>query len=157
MLVKTYGSAVYGVEANTITVETNIGKGAKFFLVGLPDNAVKESQQRISAALKNNGLRIPVKEITINMAPADIRKEGSSYDLTIAMGILAASEQIEKIEEVSDYVIMGELALDGELRPIKGALPIAMKAKEEGFKGVILPMANVNEAAIVEGIDVHGV
>lgn len=157
MLVKTYGSAVYGVEALTITIEVNIGKGAKFFLVGLPDNAVKESHQRISAALKNNGYRIPVKEITINMAPADIRKEGSSYDLPIAIGILAATGQITDDNEVGKYIIMGELSLDGILRPIKGALPIAIKAKEEGFKGVILPVENAKEAAIVEGIDVFGV
>ena len=133
MLIKTFGSAVYGVEAITITVEVNIGNGIKFFLVGLPDNAVKESHQRISAALKNNGYRIPGKEITINMAPADIKKEGSAYDITIAIGILAASAQIKNPTEVSKYVIMGELALDGELRPIKGALPIAVKAKKEGL------------------------
>lgn len=156
MLVKTYGSAVYGVDALTITVEVNIGKGVRFYLVGLPDNAVKESHQRISAALKNNNYRIPGKEITINMAPADIRKEGSSYDLTIAIGILAASEQIKLIEEVGNYIIMGELALDGALRPIKGALPIALKAKKEGFKGVILPKVNAKEASIVEGLNVYG-
>ena len=129
MLVKTFGSAVYGVNATTITVEVNIGKGIKFFLVGLPDNAVKESQQRIDAALKNNGYKIPGKGITINMAPADIRKEGSAYDLTIAIGILAASEQI-KSNRVSDFVIMGELSLDGGLQPMKGILPIAIKAME---------------------------
>jgi len=156
MLVKTFGSAVYGVDALTITVEVNIGKGIRFYLVGLPDNAVKESHQRISAALKNNGYRIPGKEITINMAPADIKKEGSSYDLTIAIGILAASNQIEKVEEVSDYIIMGELSLDGFLRPIKGALPIALKAKKEGFKGIILPKKNAKEASIVEGLNVYG-
>lgn len=156
MLVKTFGSAVYGVDALTITVEVNIGKGVRFYLVGLPDNAVKESHQRISAALKNNGYRIPGKEITINMAPADIKKEGSSYDLTIAIGILAASEQIQQTEEVSNYIIMGELSLDGLLRPIKGALPIALKAKKEGFKGIILPKANAKEAAVVEGLAVYG-
>lgn len=156
MLVKTYGSAVYGVDAITITVEVNVSQGIKFFLVGLPDNAVKESHQRIAAALKNNDYRIPGKEITINMAPADIRKEGSAYDLTIAMGILAASGQVRHPELSNDYVIMGELSLDGELRPIKGALPIAMKAKKEGFKGVILPAQNASEAAIVEGFEVFG-
>ncbi len=156
MLVKTFGSAVYGVDALTITVEVNIGQGVRFYLVGLPDNAVKESHQRISAALKNNGFRIPGKEITINMAPADIRKEGSSYDLTIALGILAASEQIKNREDVSNYIIMGELALDGVLRPIKGALPITLKAKKEGFKGIILPKENAKEAAIVDGITVYG-
>lgn len=157
MLIKTYGSAVYGVDANIITVETNVaGKGVNFYMVGLPDNAVKESQQRISAALKNIGYRIPGKTITINMAPADLRKEGSSYDLTIAAGILAASEQI-KSEGISDYIIMGELSLDGGLRPIKGVLPIAIKAREEGFKGFILPKQNAREAAIVDNLDVYGI
>lgn len=156
MLVKTYGSAVYGVDAITITVEVNISQGIKFFLVGLPDNAVKESHQRIAAALKNNGYKIPGKEITINMAPADIRKEGSAYDLTIAMGILAASEQVSQPHLTEEYIIMGEMSLDGELRPIKGALPIAIKAQKEGFKGVILPASNAKEAAIVEGLDVYG-
>lgn len=156
MLVKTYGSAVYGVDAITITVEVNVSQGIKFFLVGLPDNAVKESHQRIAAALKNNDYRIPGKEITINLAPADIRKEGSAYDLTIAMGILAASGQVSQPELAEQYVIMGELSLDGELRPIKGALPIAMKAKREGFKGVILPAQNADEAAIVDDFEVYG-
>lgn len=156
MLVKTYGSAVYGVDAITITIEVNVSQGIKFFLVGLPDNAVKESHQRIAAALKNNDYRIPGKEITINMAPADIRKEGSAYDLTIAMGILAASGQVSQPEMAEHYVIMGELSLDGELRPIKGALPIAIKAQKEGFKGVILPAQNASEAAIVEGLEVYG-
>ena len=156
MLVKTYGSAVHGVSATTVTVEVNIGQGINFYLVGLPDSAVKESHQRIDAALKNNGLKIPGKQITVNMAPADIRKEGSAYDLTIAVGILAASEQIMS-EEVSQYVIMGELALDGELRPIKGTLPIAIKAKQEGFKGVILPEENAKEAAVVSGLEVYGI
>ncbi|MBQ19198.1 MAG: magnesium chelatase [Flavobacteriales bacterium] len=156
MLVKTYGSAVVGVDALTITVEVNVDRGMKFFMVGLPDNAVKESQQRIEAALKNVGYRMPGKKIVVNMAPADIRKEGSAYDLTIAMGILAASGQIAN-EEVSNYVIMGELSLDGSLQPIKGALPIAIQARKEGFKGFILPNENAREAAIVDGIDVFGV
>jgi magnesium chelatase family protein len=156
MLIKTYGSAVYGVDAITITVEVNVSQGIKFFLVGLPDNAIKESHQRIAAALKNNDYRIPGKEITINLAPADIRKEGSAYDLTIAMGILAASGQVTRPELAENYVIMGELALDGQLRPIKGALPIAMKAKKEGFKGVILPAQNALEAAIVDDFEVYG-
>jgi magnesium chelatase family protein len=153
MLVKTYGYAVQGINATRVTVEVNIGTGVNFFLVGLPDSAVKESQQRIDTALKHNGYKIPGKLITVNMAPADIRKEGSAYDLTIAMGILAASEQV-KGECVSDYVIMGELALDGEIRPIKGALPIAIKARQDGFKGIILPSANASEAAVVEGLEV---
>jgi magnesium chelatase family protein len=156
MLVKTFGSAVHGINATTVTVEVHIGQGINFYLVGLPDSAVKESHQRIDAALKNNGLKIPGKQITINMAPADIRKEGSAYDLTIAVGILAASDEI-KADEISKYIIMGELSLDGELRPIKGTLPIAIKAKQEGFKGIILPDANAKEAAVVDGLDVYGV
>ncbi|HAQ72178.1 MAG TPA: magnesium chelatase [Flavobacteriales bacterium] len=156
MLVKTYGSAVHGVDATTITVEVNIDKGINFSLVGLPDSAVKESQHRIDAALNNTGYKIPGKKITINMAPADIRKEGSSYDLTIAMGILAASEQISS-DDISEYIIMGELALDGELRPIKGVLPIAIQARKEGFKGFILPEKNALEAAIVNDFEVLGV
>ena len=156
MLVKTYGSAVSGIHATTITIEVDVAQGIKFFLVGLPDNAVKESEQRIRAALKNNGFRIPGKKITINMAPADIRKEGSAYDLPLAIGILAASQQI-KADKVNDYLIMGELSLDGGLQPIKGALPIAVKAREEGFKGIILPKQNAREAAIVNNLDVLGV
>jgi magnesium chelatase family protein len=156
MLIKTFGSAVYGISATTVTVETNINPGVNFLLVGLPDSAVKESQQRIDAALKNNGYKIPGKSIVINMAPADIRKEGSAYDLTIAVGILAASEQIRS-DKVADYIIMGELSLDGGLQPIKGVLPIAIKAREEKFKGIILPIQNVKEAAIVSGLDVYGV
>ncbi|HEX9979070.1 MAG TPA: YifB family Mg chelatase-like AAA ATPase [Flavobacterium sp.] len=156
MLIKVFGSAVFGVEATTITVEVNIDKGIGYHLVGLPDIAIKESSYRIAAALKNNGLAMPGKKITINMAPADLRKEGSAYDLTLAIGILAASNQI-KSEEVDKYIIMGELSLDGGLQPIRGALPIAIKAKEEGFKGFFLPAQNVKEAAIVSGIDVYGV
>jgi len=157
MLVKTYGSAVYGVNANIITVETNVAAGGvNFFMVGLPDNAVKESQMRINAALKNIGYKIPGKTITINMAPADLRKEGSAYDLTIAAGILAASEQIPS-KGISDYMIMGELGLDGGLQPIKGVLPIAIKAREAGFKGFFLPKQNAREAAIVDELDVYGI
>ena len=156
MLVKTYGSAVSGIHATTITIEVDVAQGIKYFLVGLPDNAVKESEQRIRAALKNNGYRIPGKKITINMAPADIRKEGSAYDLPLAIGILAASQQI-KSEKVNDYLIMGELSLDGSLQPIKGALPIAVKAREAGFKGIILPKQNAREAAIVNNLEVLGV
>jgi len=157
MLVKTFGSAIQGIIATTITVEVTIDQGINFFLVGLPDNAVKESQQRISSALNTYGYKIPGKKIVINMAPADIRKEGSAYDLTIAVGILAASEQISNAEELKDYLIMGELSLDGSLRPIKGVLSIAMQAKQEGFKGFILPKANAKEAAIVQGLEVLGV
>ena len=156
MLVKVFGSAVFGVEATTITIEVNIDKGIGYHLVGLPDNAIKESSYRIAAALKNNGYNLPGKKITINMAPADLRKEGSAYDLTLAIGILVASGQIQA-EESANYVIMGELSLDGSLQPIRGALPIAINAKEEGFKGFFLPIQNVKEAAIVEGLDVYGV
>lgn len=156
MLVKTFGSAVIGVDAITITVEVNADRGFKFFMVGLPDNAVKESQHRIESALKNVGLKMPGKKLVINMAPADIRKEGSAYDLTIAIGILSASGQMNE-EKVGDYVIMGELSLDGGLQPIKGALPISIQARKEGFKGFILPKVNAKEAAIVDDIDVYGV
>ncbi len=156
MLVKTFGSALNGIDAITVTIEVNIDRGVQFFLVGLPDSAVKESQQRIESALNNNGLKYPKRKITINMAPADIRKEGSSYDLPLAIAILAASEQVS-LDLLDKYVIMGELSLDGSINPIKGALPIAIKASEEGFKGVIVPKANANEAAVVEDIDVYGV
>ncbi|HEX8561613.1 MAG TPA: YifB family Mg chelatase-like AAA ATPase [Flavobacterium sp.] len=156
MLIKVFGSAVFGVEATTITVEVNIDKGIGYHLVGLPDNAIKESSFRIAAALKNNGFSLPGKKITINMAPADLRKEGSAYDLTLAIGILVASGQIAAAD-VDRYIIMGELSLDGGLQPIRGALPIAIKAKEEGFKGFFLPVQNVKEAAIVAGLDVYGV
>ncbi|MEL4308469.1 YifB family Mg chelatase-like AAA ATPase [Joostella sp. CR20] len=156
MLRKVFGSAVFGIEATIITVEVNIDKGIGYHLVGLPDNAIKESNYRIAAALQHNGYKIPGKKITINMAPADMRKEGSAYDLTLAMGILAASEQI-KADNLADYLIMGELSLDGTLQPIKGALPIAIKAKEAGFKGFILPAENAKEAAIVSGLEVYSV
>ena len=155
MLVKTFGSALNGIEAFTVTIEVNIDRGVQFFLVGLPDSAVKESQQRIESALTNNGLKYPKKKVTINMAPADIRKEGSSYDLPIAIAILAASEQMSA-EMLEHYVIMGELSLDGSLNPIKGVLPIAIRAMQDGFKGLILPMANAKEAAVVEDIEVYG-
>lgn len=155
MLVKTYGSAVFGIKATTITVEVNIAQGVKFFLVGLPDNAVKESQQRIESALNSSGYRMPGRKIVINMAPADIRKEGSAYDLTIAIGILAASEQI-KSDRLEEFIIMGELSLDGGLQPIKGALPIAIQARSEKFKGFILPKQNAREAAIVSDLEVYG-
>lgn len=156
MLVKVYGSAVFGVEATTVTVEVNVDTGIGYHLVGLPDIAVKESSYRIAAGLKNVGYSLPGKKITVNMAPADLRKEGSAYDLTFAMGILMASGQI-KATNINDFIIMGELSLDGSLQPIKGALPIAIKAKEEGFKGFILPKQNVKEAAIVSGLDVYGI
>lgn len=155
MLVKTYGSAVSGIEAYTITMEVNVTPGMKFFIVGLPDNAVKESEQRMESALRFNGWRWPGQKIVINMAPADIRKEGSAYDLPLAVGILAASEQIPA-DNLHKYIIMGELSLDGSLMPVKGVLPMALKAKEEGYEGCILPKQNVREAAIVGGLKVYG-
>ena len=157
MLTKVYGSAVFGVEASTITVEVNVDKGVGYHLVGLPDNAVRESNFRIAAALQNNGYKIPGKKLILNMSPADLRKEGSAYDLTLAMGILVATGQIKEKIPLESYIIMGELSLDGNLQPIRGALPISIKAKEEGFKGFILPEINAKEAAIVQGIDVFGV
>ena len=156
MLVKIFASAIFGVSAQTIIVEVNIDQGVGYHLVGLPDSAIKESNFRINAALKNSNLKLPGKKITINMAPADLQKEGSAYDLPIAIGILAASEQI-KSDQVEHYVMMGELSLDGSLRPIKGALPIAIKAKEEGFEGILLPKQNADEAAVVEGINVYAI
>jgi magnesium chelatase family protein len=156
MLVKTYGCAILGIQAILITVEVYMDNGIQFFMVGLPDNAVRESHQRIESALKNNGFKIPGKKIIINMAPADIRKEGSSYDLTIAMGILAASGMI-KPEKLSRYMIMGELSLDGGLFPVKGALPISLEARSLGFQGLIIPAGNAKEAAIVDGLEIIGV
>ncbi|MCB2378910.1 YifB family Mg chelatase-like AAA ATPase [Hymenobacter sp. BT635] len=153
MLTKTYGSAVQGVNANTITIEVVVSQGTNFYVVGLADNAIKESQQRIEAALKIRGYRMPRTKVVVNMAPADIRKEGSAYDLPIALGILHASQQLNT-EKLGNYIIMGELALDGELRPVRGVLPIAIQARKEGFKGFILPRANAQEAAIVNNLDV---
>ena len=155
MLVKTFSSTVFGIDATTITIEVNLAIGVNFLLVGLPDSAVKESQQRIKAAFKNNDLSFPGKEITINMAPADIRKEGSMFDLPIAIGILAVSNQVHE-EKLADYVLIGELSLDGTLNPLKGILPIALQAKKEGFKGLIVPEENAKEAAVVAGLDVYG-
>jgi magnesium chelatase family protein len=156
MLVKVYGSAVFGVEAITITVEVNIDKGIAYHLVGLPDSAIKESSFRISSALKNSGFKFPGKKITINMAPADLRKEGSAYDLPLALGIMAASGQLEG-DKLDQFIIMGELSLDGSLNPIKGALPIAIQAEKDGFKGFILPKQNGKEAAVVKGLKVYAV
>lgn len=156
MLAKTYGSAVYGVNALIVTVEVNVGQGAKFWMVGLPDSAVKESEQRVESAIKNLGFKMPRQKVVVNLAPADIRKEGSAYDLPIALGILRASDQIFT-EDLEKYVIMGELALDGKLRPIKGVLPIAIEARKNGFKGFILPKENASEAAIVNSLEIIGV
>ncbi len=156
MLVKTYGSAVYGIDATTITIEVNISIGINFFIVGLPDSAVKESQQRIDSALRYCGYKLPGKKVVINMAPADIRKEGSAYDLPLAIGILAAHEEL-KSDMLSTHIIMGELSLDGGVKPINGVLPIAINARDEGFKGIILPEENAREAAVVNGLNVYGV
>ncbi|HMJ47764.1 MAG TPA: YifB family Mg chelatase-like AAA ATPase [Ferruginibacter sp.] len=158
MLVKTYGSAVYGVEAITITVEVNVNdKGLHYFIVGLPDNAVKESLQRVESAIKSNEYYMPRTKLVVNLAPADIKKSGSAFDLPIAIGILGATGQIENPERLSRYVIMGELSLDGKINHIKGALPIAIQAKKEGYAGLILPTSNAKEAAMVNGLDVFGV
>ncbi len=161
MLVKTFGSAVYGVDALTITVEVTTGFGGgnadiKYFMVGLPDSAIRESWQRVEAALRHTGFQMPRQKIVVNLSPADIKKEGTSYDLSIAVGILAASNQIIS-DEIGKYLIMGELSLDGSILPIKGALPIAIQARKEKFKGFILPKQNAREAAIVNQIDVIGV
>ena len=153
MLTKVFGSAVQGVNAYTITIEVVVTAGTNFFVVGLPDSAIKESQQRVESALKLRGYRMPRTKVVVNMAPADIRKEGAAYDLPIALGILHASQQLNT-ELLGDYVIMGELALDGTVRPIKGVLPIAIQARKEKFKGIILPAENAQEAAIVNNLDV---
>lgn len=156
MLVKTYGAAVHGIDATIVTIEVNVSQGIQFFLVGLPDNAVKESHKRIISALQHNNLKIPRMQVVINMAPADIRKEGSAYDLPLAIGIMGANATI-KADEIDKYVIMGELSLDGSLKPIKGVLPIAIKARKEGFKGFILPKENSREAAVVDDLEIYGV
>lgn len=155
MLVKIYGSALHGIGSTKITIEVNISRGAKFILVGLPDHAVKESKERIHVALYNQGYRWPGFKVVVNMSPADIRKEGSAYDLPIAMGVLVGSKQLIA-EDISSYVIMGEVSLDGTILPIKGALPIAIQALKEGFKGLLLPSENAKEAAIVDGLKVYG-
>jgi len=155
MLVRTFASAVTGIDAVTVTIEVNVSRGIRFFLVGLPDSAVKESQQRIESALRSMGHHWPGKQVVINMAPADIKKEGSSYDLPLAMGILTADEKVPK-DGIDSYVLIGELSLDGTLQSVKGALPIALRAREEGFKGLILPLKNAREAAVVSGLDVYG-
>lgn len=155
MLVKTYCAAVNGLEVTTVTVEVSVTKGVNFHLSGLADTAIKESRDRIASALKNNGIKLPVVDTTINMAPADLRKEGSGYDLPMAIGILAAIGKV-KTDMLSDYMIMGELGLDGKIQPIRGALPIAIRARKEGFKGLIVPQQNIREAAVVNKIHVYG-
>jgi magnesium chelatase family protein len=156
MLIKTYGSAVFGVNAATITIEVNVDRGAQLAIVGLPDSAIKEAQQRIRAALSNSGYELPIRNITINMAPADLRKEGTAYDLPLAVGLLAATGAFSS-DKMEQYILMGELSLDGSLRPIRGSLPIAIQAQKEGFKGIVLPAVNAEEAGIVEGFEVYGV
>ncbi len=155
MLIKTYGTAIHGIDAIIITIEVNISQGKKFYLIGLPDNAIKESHHRLVSVINNIGYKFPRRKVVINMAPADIKKEGSAYDLPIAIAILSASEQVGD-ERLNEFVMMGELSLDGTLKSVKGALPMAIKAKESKFKGIIVPTENVMEAAMVEGIDVYG-
>lgn len=159
MLAKTFGSAVYGVDAATITIEVNVGGEGKisYVVVGLPDNAVREALPRIETAIRQTKLRMPRARVVFNLSPADIRKEGTAYDLPMAIGVLASSGQIENVEILKDYIIMGELSLDGGILPIKGALPIAIQARKEKFKGIILPKVNAREAAIVNQLEVIGV
>jgi magnesium chelatase family protein len=156
MLVKTYASSVYGIESTIVTVEVKVSTGTKYYIVGLPDSAIKESLQRIESAIQSATFKMPRQKIVVNLAPADIRKEGSSYDLAIAIAILGASGQLQ-IGRFSDYLILGELSLDGGVQHIRGALPIAIQAKKEGYKGIILPKGNAREAAIVSGLEVYGV
>ena len=156
MLVKTYGCAIVGVNALMVTVEVTVGEGLGFFMVGLPDNAVKESAQRIVSAFEESGYRIPGQRVTVNLAPADLKKEGSAYDLTIAVATLGSLGYL-KADELDKYVIMGELGLDGSLRPIKGVLPIAIEARRQQVKGIIVPAENAREAAIVNNLEVYGV
>ena len=155
MLVKVFGASVQGLSALPVTVEVNASRGIKFFLVGLPDNAVKESHERIVAAIENSGYRFPTKQIVVNMAPADLRKEGAGYDLPLAIGILAADEKVS-LDKLERTMMIGELSLDGTLQPVKGALPVAIKAREMGFENLIVPEQNVREAAVVNQLKVFG-
>ena len=155
MFVKTYCAAVNGLEVTTVTVEVSISHGMLFHMTGLPDAAVKESRDRIVAAIQNIGLKFPVADITVNMAPADLRKEGSSYDLPLAIAIMAANEQL-RTDHLHEYMLVGELGLDGSLQPIRGALPVAIRARAEKFKGLIVPRQNIREAAVVNNINVYG-
>jgi len=155
MLIKVSGAAVQGIDAYIVTIEASTSRGIRFFLVGLPDSAVKESHERIISAFQVNGYKFPSSQIIINMAPADIRKEGSAYDLPLAIVILASGGQLDT-ELLDDYVIMGEMSLDGSLQPVKGALSMAIKARAEGFKGIILPEQNAAEAAVIDGLEVYG-
>lgn len=157
MLVKTFGSAVYGVEAITITIEVDVVQGGFVTIVGLADSAIKESVERIQSAIKTNGYYFPRTKVIVNMAPADIRKSGTAFDLPIGIGVMAASNQLDNNDKLEQYVMMGELSLDGEIRPIKGALPIAIQARKEHFKGLIVPLENAREAAMVNNLEVYGV
>ena len=155
MLVKTFCAAVNGLDVTTVTIEVSMTRGVLFHLTGLPDNAVKESRDRIAAALQNNGYKFPVADITVNLSPADIRKEGSGYDLPLAIAIMAANEKVIP-DHLHEYMMVGELGLDGRLLPIRGALPIAIRARKEQFKGLIVPQQNVKEAAVVNRLQVFG-
>ena len=155
MLVKVYGATVQGLQAVAVTIEVNASRGIRFVLVGLPDIAVKESHERIMAAIENSGYQFPTRQITINMAPADVRKEGSGFDLPLAIGILATAEKVKETL-LNRYMMVGELSLDGSLMPIKGALPIAIKARELGYEGLIVPQDNIREAAVVNRHTAHG-
>jgi len=157
MLVKTFGSSVFGVEAITITVEVNVSMGQGYSIVGLPDVSVRESLQRTESAIKSNDYYMPRTKVVVNLAPADIKKTGSAFDLPIAVAVLAASEQITQPERLKDFIIMGELSLDGSVQPIKGALPIAIQARKENFYGLIVPKANEREAGMVSQLNVYGV
>ena len=156
MMVKLFASAVFGVDAITITTEVDVLEGLHVYMVGLPDNAVKESQHRVESAIKNNYYRFPRIKIIVNLAPADIRKTGAAFDLPIALGVLGATGQVPA-EGLQRYVIMGELSLDGSVLPIKGALPIALRAQQDGFEALFLPKANEREAALVKGLTVYGI
>ncbi len=157
MLVKTFGSAVYGVDATTITIEVNVLAGAGYYIVGLPDSAVKESLQRVESALKSNKFEMPRTKILVNLSPADIRKSGTAFDLPIAIGILAGSEALKYTVPLDQYIIMGELSLDGSILPVKGTLPMAITARKEGFKGMLVPKSNAREAGMVNNLEVYGV
>lgn len=156
MLVKVNGSALIGVDAVKIIIEVNELSGTKYFIVGLPDNAVKESLQRVESAIKEMGYKMPRRKLVVNLSPADIKKTGTAFDLPIAIGILGATQQIKRLEKLQDYILMGELNLDGRLSPIKGTIAIAILAAQEGFKGIIVPYENLAEAQLVEGIEVYG-
>ena len=156
MLVKVYGASMQGLQATAVTIEVNATRGVRFVLVGLPDNAVKESHERILAAIENSGYTFPTRQITINLSPADIRKEGSGYDLPMAIGILATEDKVNTTQ-LANYMMVGELSLDGSLVPIRGALPVAIKAREMGFEGLFVPEGNIREAAVVNKLKVYGV